>query len=109
MTPNSITKQFIADLTPEDLRNLEVALNKLSCAKQAVRPDGMTSLICSLEETKKFFREAIFSLADAETLVDFFWLNLAKKYSVAKENLQQLYLDYNSSKLYLINPAESQS
>jgi hypothetical protein len=93
--------KFISDLTKDDMRSIEIITNKVACAEQFVRPDAVPSGLPSAV-AKSFFKEAVFSLADARFLRDYFWLDIAKRHNVSADDLPRLHMDFEAKKLCLL-------
>jgi hypothetical protein len=89
-----------AVLSQDDVKSFEIIKNKLGCAGQLVHP-GAVPQYASVSAADKFFREAIFALADAEYLQKSFWRNVARQHVVAEENMSRLYVDFNTNELFL--------
>ncbi|MDR1453097.1 MAG: hypothetical protein LBJ25_03885 [Candidatus Margulisbacteria bacterium] len=91
----------LAMLTRDDIRNFEVAHNKVLCARQALRPNAVPAY-APLQARDKFFREAIFASADAEYLEDSFWRELSRQHGIASADMGRLRVDFNTNEL-LVN------
>jgi hypothetical protein len=91
----------LATLTRDDIRSLEIASNKVTCARQAIHPNTVP-LYAPKSAADKYFREAIFALADGEYLQDSFWRELAKEHGIAAEDMGKLYVDFNTNELFVI-------
>jgi hypothetical protein len=87
-------------LTKDDMRSLAITVNKINCAKQSLRPDAVP-VYAPVNARNKYFREAIFALADAQYLEDNFWRNLAEQYGIEPKDREKMYLDFNTNKLFL--------
>ncbi|MDR1324269.1 MAG: hypothetical protein LBK68_07535 [Candidatus Margulisbacteria bacterium] len=87
----------IATLTSDDIRSLEIAVNKAACARQAMCPNAIPPY-APIQAADKYFREAIFAYADAEYLQDYFWRDLARRYGVEQTGLQ---VDFNTNELFV--------
>ncbi|MDR1452584.1 MAG: hypothetical protein LBJ25_01215 [Candidatus Margulisbacteria bacterium] len=90
----------LALLTKDDIRDLEVASNKVLCARQAMRP-GAVPAYAPLQARDKFFREAIFASADAEYLQNSFWRELARRFGLSDGDSGKLYVDFNTKELLM--------
>jgi hypothetical protein len=90
--------KLVASLRDDDIRFLEVAANKISCARQALKLDTVLPYISS-SVAENFFREAIFALADAQYLRDCFWRSVILRYGVSMKD--ELYVDFDLNCLYM--------
>jgi hypothetical protein len=79
---------------------LEAIMNKISCAQQALRPDAVPRY-APKSAADRFFREAIFALADVHYLRDNFWRDLAGQYGIAEKDMEKLYVDFSTDKLLI--------
>ncbi|MDR1997798.1 MAG: hypothetical protein LBQ83_05695 [Candidatus Margulisbacteria bacterium] len=93
-------RQKIALLTRDDIRGLEIINNKLTCAEQLTRPGAVPGGLSAAEVTR-FFKEALFSYADAQYLQENYWRELAAQHGVAQSDRYRLYIDFGRSELYL--------
>ena len=91
-------KQVLAVLNREYINNWELLINKVHCARQALRPNAVTSYAPNSAKDK-FFREAIFAYADALYLEEYFWRDLAKQYGISVQDISKLYIDFNTREL----------
>jgi len=89
-------------LTGDDLHSLELAQNKINCARQSLRPDAVPAYAPVGAKTE-FFKEAIFAYADALYLQDSFWQDLAKQYCVSDKDMGKLWVDFNAGMLFLLD------
>ncbi|MDR1323649.1 MAG: hypothetical protein LBK68_04335 [Candidatus Margulisbacteria bacterium] len=87
----------LARLTRDDIRSLEIAVNKAACARQAMRPNAIPPY-APAQAVDKYFREALFAYADAEYLQDYFWRDMAGKYGVKQTSLQ---VNFNTNELFI--------
>jgi hypothetical protein len=92
--------RHLATLTKDDARSLEIALNKLTCAQQAIHPKAVPP-DAPLSARDRFFREAIFAYADAQYLRNHFWQSLAKEHGIAEKDMDRMYVDFSTSKLLM--------
>ena len=90
----------LAELSEDDTRSLEIITNKVACAQQALRPDSVP-VYAPKSAADKFFREALFALADARYLRESFWRDVARQYGVAAEDRGRLYVDFSRRALLL--------
>ncbi|MDR1323426.1 MAG: hypothetical protein LBK68_03200 [Candidatus Margulisbacteria bacterium] len=89
--------KILARLTRDDIRSLEIAVNKAACARQAMCPNAVPPY-APAQAVDKYFREALFAYADTEYLQDYFWRDLAGKYGVEQTALQ---VDFNTQELFI--------
>jgi len=89
--------KYLATLTKDDVRSMELANNSISCAEQALRPDAVPANLPEFM-TKKYFHEALFAYADAKFLQKLLWQDLAECYSAP---IEKLYLDFGTRKLFI--------
>ncbi|GBR73292.1 hypothetical protein NO1_0698 [Candidatus Termititenax aidoneus] len=87
----------LAVLTRDDIRSLEIAINKTTCAQQALRANAIPAN-APKTAADKYFREAMFACADAQYLQEYFWRDLARRYGVEQTRLR---VDFNTSKLFI--------
>ena len=92
--------KILGYVTQDDVRSLELSMNKTDCAKQALRPDAVPPYAPTAAK-EKFFKEAIFAYADAIYLQDFFWRNLAQRHGIPPQDAGRLYIDFNTNELSL--------
>ena len=93
-------RQVLAVLSLDEINGLNLAVNKMNCAGQALRPDAVP--VYAPEAARiNFFREAIFAYADAQCLQDFFWQDLAKQYAIATPDVGKLAIDFQTNELLL--------
>jgi hypothetical protein len=90
--------KFIAKLTEDEIRSLGIIWEKKSCARQVLCP-GAVPYYAPESVADKFFREAIFALADIYYLEKHTWHSIAQKYNVAEKNIGKLYADFVSGEL----------
>ncbi|MDR1997166.1 MAG: hypothetical protein LBQ83_02435 [Candidatus Margulisbacteria bacterium] len=95
-----MAKKLIATIDSDIVQNLILALNKVSCATQAVRPGAVPAGV-PLAEARRFFKEAIFSLADAQSMQDFIWQEIAAGNNIHIKEITKLYVDFNTRELYI--------
>jgi hypothetical protein len=95
-------KQILAILSQDETNDLVVAMNKESCAGQSVRLDAIPPDV-SPAAAENFFREALFSLADAKYLQDCFWRDLRQRFGIKADNVPNLLLDFQTRELLLRN------
>ena len=93
--------KYITSLTEEHIRSWEIIDNKVVCAKQALHSDAVP-FYAPKSAAEKYFREAIFVLADAQYLQDKYWYDLAQQYNIEQKDLEKLYVDFRTSKLFLM-------
>jgi hypothetical protein len=96
----AMRKQIIAVLQPEEVRLVELAANKVSCAKQLLHPAAAPAYT-SAPAKNKFFREAIFAYADADYLHRTFWRDLGVLYGIRRKDLNRLILNYGTRELFI--------
>ena len=87
-------------LTGDDIRSLELTVNKISCAGQALRPDAIP-VYAPKNAKNKFFREAIFAYADSLYLQENFWRDLARQHGISAQNIGRLWIDFDTCGLFL--------
>ena len=90
----------LAILTRDDIRNLEIAYNKVSCARQALRPNAIPPY-SPHSAADRYFREALFAYADARYLQGYFWRELAGRYGVEQKDMGRLQVDFDTKKLFI--------
>jgi hypothetical protein len=95
-----MAKKTIAHLREAEISDLGLIVNKIACAKQAVSPAALPEG-APPAETKLFFRDAIFTLAEYRFLQRVFWLDLAARFKVDGADLSRLTVDFNTEELFL--------
>jgi hypothetical protein len=93
-------KNTLAVLSKDDIRSLEIAYNKVVCARQALRPNAIPPY-APKTAADRFFREAVFAYADAQYLQEYFWRELAGRHGVAGKDIGRLNVDFNTNELLL--------
>jgi hypothetical protein len=95
-----MSETIVAVLTEDDIHNLEVADNKIICAQQALHPNAVPPY-APRSAADKFFREAIFALADARYLQGSFLRIWARRHDISQKDRKKLFVDYKTGKLIL--------
>jgi hypothetical protein len=93
-------KRMIAELKEAEVKYSEILTNKIKCARQAVSPAAIPPY-APPAAAEKFFREAIFVLADAQYLEDELWRSLAQQYNISLDDRKKMYLDFGTQTLFL--------
>ncbi|MDR1453277.1 MAG: hypothetical protein LBJ25_04820 [Candidatus Margulisbacteria bacterium] len=98
-------KRKLAVANRDTIKKFELATNKYACARQAAQP-GLAPAFMPTAEAERIFREAIFTMADSEYLLDAFWRELEQDYpSIKGTNKNRLFIDYVTYELYTMESA----
>jgi hypothetical protein len=95
-----MVKKCVAVVDDGYIESLKVIVDKVNCAGQLVRPDAVPQNVSPVE-AMCFFREAIFSRANAQYLRDVFWRDLARQYDIKPEFVNKLYLDIHTRRMFI--------
>lgn len=97
----NMKKTIIAKLERNLIKSLNIIDNQISCAQQMARPGAVSSEI-PRETARQIYKEAIFSIADANSLEKEILQNIVKQYNVDIDKMDKLYVDYTPSELFII-------
>lgn len=85
--------------TDDELNEIELIQNRISCAQQAARPDAIPKGISS-ENAEAFIRAALESLAQARWLEDRWWKQVRVKYQLPHD--VNVWIDFMTKEFYVI-------
>lgn len=85
--------------SPEELDNMKLIQNKLSCANQAARPNAIPDNV-SADKIDLFVKAALNTKAEALFLQQMWWEEMKKKYNLPPE--QNVFLDFMNGSFYIL-------
>ncbi|MDR1997808.1 MAG: hypothetical protein LBQ83_05745 [Candidatus Margulisbacteria bacterium] len=85
-------------LSKDDIDSYELINNKMHCAKQALSPGFIDA---ADPEAKNVLRDALFTLADYQTLQNNFWWELAERCGIERERMFGLHIDFGTRRVYV--------
>ena len=83
--------------TQEEIEDLQLIVNKITCAKQAINPRNIPEE-CTERQAELFVKGAIKARAEAEYLESYWWRSMIEKYKIDNK----CYVDFNKRQFYKV-------
>ena len=86
-------------VTEDEVNNIKLISNKVSCAEQAASPGAIPDGISS-DKVTLFIKAALSYLGEIRSIRDYWWVEVKKTYGLT-ESKEDIWVDFDTGDLYI--------